>query len=113
MYDVSIAWLPWIGAAISLRHVLKWKQDGSLKKALELAKRLAELLNVDWGGGVLVCVPVQNTEKVRVALTQAKIKFAVRAAGIRFSTHVCTTEEDITFVSQVMKPFLVNKISKL
>jgi len=71
-----------------------------------LAKNLAHLLNVPWGGGVLVCVPLQNTEYVKNVLTQNHIRCSVRGNGIRFSTDLSTTESDILQVSQLMQPFL-------
>jgi len=71
-----------------------------------LAKKLAQLLNVPWGGGVLVCVPLQNTEQVKNVLTQNNIRCSARGNGIRFSTDLSTTENDILKVSQLMQPFL-------
>ena len=94
-FDVSIAWLPWVGAAVSLELLLEWFRAGLLEAPRDLARDLAERLEVDWGGGTIVCVPVHDLDRTRNALEHARVKAGFRGDGVRLSTHVYTTDTDI------------------
>ena len=93
--DVSLAWLPWIGAVESLRLLVEWAPTGAFESALDLARQLAARLGVEWGGASLVCAPIGDADAVREALRAAGVKAAVRGTAIRCATHVYTTAEEI------------------
>jgi selenocysteine lyase/cysteine desulfurase len=105
--DVSLAWLPWVGAVESLRLLESWAPTGAFEPALELAAELAGLVGVEWGGASLVCAPIRDADAARVALSAAGVRAAVRGTAIRFSTHVWTTREDIERAAAAITPFLV------
>ena len=94
-FDVSLAWLPWLGAATSLDLILEWSGAGHLDTPKDLARNLAERLEVDWGGSSIVCAPVDDLDRTREALERARVKAGFRGDGVRLSTHVYTTESDI------------------
>ena len=93
--DVSLAWLPWVGAVESLALIAEWNESGVLTDAVQLAVDFAEALDMDWGGSSLVCVPVHDAERTMATLTEAGIRAAPRGNAIRFSTHVYNDSSDI------------------
>ena len=94
-FDVSLAWLPWAGAAESLKLLVDWQRDGLLQKVVGMAQRLTDDLGLAATGGSVVSVPVQDAEAVRADLDAAGIKAAVRAGSVRLSPHVYNTPEQI------------------
>lgn len=105
-YDASLAWHPWIGAAESLELLVDWQAAGALEEPLALARDLADRLGVPWGGGTLVCPPIDDPERVRAALAQHRIKAAFRGTGIRFSTHVYNDVGDIERAAEAIRPLV-------
>ena len=105
-FDVSPAWLPWIGGAESLELLCGWSADGELERASDLARMIAEELDVPWGGASLVSVSVDDLEATSAALTSANIKAGVRGGRVRLSTHVYNTPADVDLVSRVLGPFV-------
>lgn len=94
-YDGSLAWHPWIGAAESLELLVEWQSAGALEEPVALARSLADRLGIPWGGGTLVCPPIDDPDRVRAALEKHRIKAAFRGTAIRFSTHVYNDGADI------------------
>lgn len=94
-FDVSLAWLSWVGAVESLGLLVGWQADGTLAAARDLAGELAERLDVPWSGATLVCPPIDDAEAARRALQEAGIRAAVRGTAIRFSTHVFNDLADV------------------
>lgn len=105
-FDVSVAWLPWVGAAVSLELICEWAAAGFLDEARSRAGHLAEHLAVDWGGASLVCAPVSDVVEARAALDRARVKAGFRGDGVRLSTHVYTTNEDIGRAIEVVTPLI-------
>jgi selenocysteine lyase/cysteine desulfurase len=105
--DVSIAWIPWIGAVESLRLLESWALMGAFDEALELARELAERLGVEWGGASLVCAPISDADAARAALAAAGVRAATRGAAIRCATHVYTARDDIERAARAIEPYLV------
>lgn len=93
--DVSLAWLPWVGAIESLRLLAEWNESGALAEPLQLARDFAGALGIEWGGSSLVCVPVENAERTMANLKDAGVQAAPRGNSIRFSTHVYNDNADI------------------
>lgn len=105
-FDVSPAWLAWVGAVESLRILNEWDAAGALQDSLGIAAELAELVRVPWEGASLVCVPVTDTAAAAAALAAADVKCGVRAGSIRFSTHVYNDAEDASRAADAIAPFL-------
>jgi selenocysteine lyase/cysteine desulfurase len=104
MYDVSLAWFPWLGAAASLELLVAWQAAGALDEPLELARRLADGLGLTWGGSTLVSVPIEDAERARAALDEAGIRAAFRGSGIRLATHVYNDVSDIERALAALAP---------
>lgn len=94
-YDVSFGWITWLGAAASLELLVEWQASGALEEPIALARDLAGRLGIEWGGGTLVCPPIDDPDRVRAALTEHRVKAAFRGTAIRFSTHVYNDVGDL------------------
>jgi selenocysteine lyase/cysteine desulfurase len=97
-FDVSLAWHAWLGAAVSLELLADWQGRGLLEEPLALARRLAEKLDLPQPVGSIVGVSVDDADALRETLAQSGIQAAVRAGGVRLSTHVYNTAEQIDAV---------------
>ena len=104
MYDVSLAWFPWVGAAESLDLIAAWRSTGVLEEPVTLARELAAGLGVPWGGSTLVLMPVQDGDRAKAALADAGIRASFRGTGIRLSTHVYNDAADIARAVAVLAP---------
>ena len=104
MYDVSLAWFPWVGAAESLELLVAWQAAGALDEPVRLARDLAAGLGVDWAGSTLVSVPIANADAARTALGANRIRAAFRGTGIRLSTHVYNDAADIARAVDALAP---------
>ena len=104
MYDVSLAWFPWLGAAESLELLVGWRAAGALDEPVRLARDLAAGLGVDWGGSTLVSVPIADADAARAALAANRIRAAFRGTGIRLSTHVYNDAADIERAVRALAP---------
>jgi len=105
-FDVSVGWMDWVGASVSLSLLTEWAGAGELVRPLQMARELAERLGVEWGGSSIVCAPVMDIEPTQAALVQAGIRAGFRGPNIRLSTHVYTTDEDLDRVVDTVVPFL-------
>jgi selenocysteine lyase/cysteine desulfurase len=105
-FDVSRAWLPWLGASESLRLLSSWRESGLFAGVRALADRLAAGVGIPRPGSSLVCVPIAGDNRARDALKAAGIKASVRGTSIRFAPHVYNTEADIDRAIEVIQPFL-------
>ncbi len=109
--DVSLAWIPWVGAVESLRLLATWASTGVFTSTLELARELAGALGVEWGGASLVCAPIRDADATRAALSAAGVRAAVRGTAIRCSPHVYTSRDDIERAARAIEPFLADRPS--
>jgi selenocysteine lyase/cysteine desulfurase len=105
-FDVSVAWIPWVGAAVSLQLIHEWSTAGLLERPVRLARDMAEGLGVAWGGASLVCAPVTDVAQAREALDRAGVKAGFRGDGVRLSTHVYTIETDVDRAVGVVGPLI-------
>lgn len=107
-FDVSRAWLPWLGASESMRLLSSWRAGDLFEGVRRLADRLAESTGLPKPGSSLVCVPMapDRIEKARAALKEAGVKASVRGDSIRFSPHVYNTEADIDRTVEAIQPFI-------
>jgi selenocysteine lyase/cysteine desulfurase len=104
MYDVSLAWFPWVGAAESLELLVGWQAAGVLDAPLRLARDFAEGLGVGWGGSSLVSLPIDDGDAARAALANARIRASFRGLGIRLSTHVYNDAADVARAIEALAP---------
>ena len=104
--DVSLAWIPWVGAVESLALLDSWAPTGAFEATLGLARDLAERLGIPWGGASLVCAPIGDPDGASAALRDAGIRAASRGSAIRCSAHVYTTRDDIDRAARAIEPFL-------
>ena len=109
-YDASLAWHPWIGAAESLELLVQWQDAGALQEPLALARDLAGRLGIEWGGGTLVCPPIDDADRVRAVLAEHRIKAAFRGTAIRFSTHVYNDTADIERAAKAIGPLVAQAV---
>jgi selenocysteine lyase/cysteine desulfurase len=105
-FDVSRAWMPWLGASESMRLLASWRESGLFESVRALADRLAEGTGCPKPGSSLVCVPIEGAERAREALKDAGVKASVRGTSIRFSPHVYNTEAQIDRAIEAIRPFI-------
>jgi selenocysteine lyase/cysteine desulfurase len=104
MYDVSLAWFPWLGAAESLELLVRWQAAGALDDPIRLARDLAQGLGLPWGGSSLVCAPIDDAGAAQAALATARIRASFRGTGIRLSPHVYNDAADIELAVEALAP---------
>ncbi|HET8569205.1 MAG TPA: aminotransferase class V-fold PLP-dependent enzyme [Candidatus Limnocylindria bacterium] len=102
-FDVSLAWLPWIGARESLRLLAGWKRDGTLAEPLALARALARETGIAPAGATLVCVPVAEAVRAGEALEAAGIRASVRGTSVRFAPHVYNDASDVHRAAEALR----------
>jgi len=105
-FDVSRAWLPWLGASESMRLLASWRDSRLFEGVRALANRLAEGTGCPRPASTLVCVPIADPEHARNALKEAGIKASVRGTSIRFSPHVYNTDADVDRAIEAIQPFI-------
>lgn len=105
-FNLSLAWLPWVGTTAALPMLVTWQRDGTLEAARALADALYEAVDMQPRGSSLVCLAVSDTDAARVALDAAQVKASVRGGAIRFSVHVWNTMDDIDRAAAAIRPFL-------
>jgi selenocysteine lyase/cysteine desulfurase len=110
-YDVSFGWITWLGAAESLELLVEWQASGALEEPVALARSLADRLGVEWGGGSLVCPPIDDAERVRAVLAEHRIKAAFRGSAVRLSTHVYNDEADIERAAAAIRPLVAQPVA--
>jgi selenocysteine lyase/cysteine desulfurase len=110
-YDASLAWHPWVGAAESLELLVGWQAAGALEAPIQLARDLANRLGIEWGGGTLVCPPIDDPDRVRGVLAEQRIKAAFRGTAIRFSTHVYNDAADIERAALAIGPLVAQPVA--
>jgi selenocysteine lyase/cysteine desulfurase len=109
-YDVSFGWITWLGAAESLELLAEWQRSGALEEPVVLARSLADRLGIEWGGGTLVCPPIDDAGRVRAMLAERRIKAAFRGTAIRFSTHVYNDTADIERAASAIRPLVAQPV---
>jgi selenocysteine lyase/cysteine desulfurase len=105
-FDVSHAWMSWIGARESLRRLVEWQSDGSLAQVRQHAAALADGLGVPDQGTTLVCVATEDDAGLARAIRVARIKGSIRGGALRLSPHLHTTDADIARAIEVIRPFV-------
>jgi len=109
-YDVSFGWITWLGAAESLELRVEWQASGALEEPVALARSLADRLGIEWGGGTLVCPPIDDADRVRAALAEHRIKAAFRGPALRLSTHVYNDTAAIERAAKAIGPLVAQPV---
>lgn len=109
-FDVSFGWIPWLGAAESLELLVDWQAAGALDEPVALARDLAGRLGIPWGGGTLVCVPIDDADRVRAVIAEHRIKAAFRGTSLRLSTHVYNDAADIERAALAVGPLVAQAV---
>ncbi len=105
-FNVSLAWIPWVGTRESVRLMAGWAADGTLREAMDLAAAFSRALRLEPTGSSLVCVPVTDVQAARAALEVARVKAAIRGDGIRFSLHVWNGPDDVERAITAITPYV-------
>jgi selenocysteine lyase/cysteine desulfurase len=105
-FDVSLAWLAWVGARVSIAHLRSWQASGALDDVWALARALAHGAGLAEAPSTLVCVPVADPDGARDALEQAGVRASVRGRAVRVSVHVWNTDEDVRRTLALLAPFM-------
>jgi len=105
-FDVSLAWFPWVGAAVALAELAEWRESGALEPPLALARSMADGLGVPYGGASLVVAPIADIDALRATLASNRIRAAVRGTGVRLSTHVYNDERDVERAVRAIAPLV-------
>jgi len=105
-FDVSLAWLAWVGAKESIASLLEWQRAGALDGVWSLARSLAAGAGLPGTPSTLVCVPVDDPDGARVALAEAGVRASVRGSAVRLSVHVWNDDEDVRRTLALLAPFM-------
>lgn len=105
-FDVSLAWLSWVGAGRSLRLLCEWRGVGAFASVWDHANALAREAGLPTAVSTLVCIPVADPEGAAGALAQAGIRASVRGSAVRLSVHLWNGDADIDLAMAVLRPYL-------
>ncbi len=97
-FDVSPAWLSWMGTAPALELIAELGVDRIRRHDVGLAERTRELLGQPSSPSAIVTVPLRDTS----ALAARGVKGSVRAGSVRIGFHVYNDQNDVrAFVDAV------------
>jgi selenocysteine lyase/cysteine desulfurase len=105
-FDVSPAWIVWVGAAESLRLLREWQSAGALAAVPALAQRLTSALDLPPSAASVVSVPIRDATAASQALREARIRASVRAGAVRLAPHVYNTPRHILRAARALAPFV-------
>ena len=94
-FDVSLAWHAWVGAAESLKAITMIDEEERFHRGYQLARTLANDLELPEPRSAIVSVPVASRESARARLKEAKVKVTEQRDRVRVSPHFYNTEKDI------------------
>jgi selenocysteine lyase/cysteine desulfurase len=93
-FDVSPAWLSWVGAAPALALLADLGAEKIHKHDLRMADRLRAGLGLEPGDSAIVSVAGLD-ERAAERLAEAGVMAAGRGGALRLSCHLYTTERDV------------------
>ena len=103
-FDVSPAWLPWVGAVPSLELLTEVGTDALHAHAVALAHRFCAGVELPDRGSAIVSAVADND--VPALMRSAGIIGVTRAGRLRLSFHVSTSEEDVDRAVEVLSGHL-------
>jgi selenocysteine lyase/cysteine desulfurase len=99
-FDVSPAWLPWVGAVPSLELLTEVGSEVLHKHAAALAQRFCAGVDLPDQGSAIVAAIADDA--VPALMRSAGIIGVTRAGRLRLSFHVSTSEEDVDRTVEVL-----------
>jgi selenocysteine lyase/cysteine desulfurase len=90
-YDVSPAWLSWMGSVPALEIVVSHGVDAIHRHNTGLADSARERLGIEPTGSAIVTVPLSDT----AALTERGISASLRSSNVRVGFHLYNDESDV------------------
>ena len=103
-FDVSPAWLAWVGAVPSLELLTEVGRDTLHTHAVALAHRFCAGVELPEQGSAIVAAIAD--EEVPALMRSAGIVGVTRAGKLRLSFHVSTSEEDVDRTVEVLSGHL-------
>jgi selenocysteine lyase/cysteine desulfurase len=103
-FDVSPAWLPWVGAVPSLELLTEVGRDALHAHATGLAHRFCAGVDLPDQGSAIVSAFADA--EVPALMRSAGIIGVTRAGRLRLSFHVSTSEEDVDRTVEVLSGHL-------
>jgi selenocysteine lyase/cysteine desulfurase len=103
-FDLSPAWLSWVGQAASLQLLLELGVEALHGHATRLARRFCEAVELPFAGSAIVSASAD--EQVPTLLLEAGIRAATRAGRLRLSFHVSTTDADVDHAARTLRGHL-------
>lgn len=101
-YDVSLAWLSWVGARHSLRYLTDLPTESRRSWCVGLADRLSKLLDLPPTGSSVVSIPVPDGAAARKALAAAGIRASGGGDSVRLSFHLYNDESAADAAAEVL-----------
>lgn len=98
-YDVSPAWLSWVGTEPALEIIADVGVEAIGRHDAELASLVRNGLNLPSGASAIVVVPVEDAS----VLHEAGIAAATRAGSVRVGFHLYNTRSDADRLIQTVK----------
>jgi len=100
-FNVSPAWLPWVGTAAALDLVCEVGVDAIHAHDVALAARVRDGLALPASGSAIVSVAVTDARAAR--LREAGVHFSIRDGRARFAFHLYNTEADADAVLEALR----------
>jgi selenocysteine lyase/cysteine desulfurase/molybdopterin-guanine dinucleotide biosynthesis protein A len=104
-FDISLAWLSWVGAAVSIDLLRRWRDSGELEDVWARAHRLADRVGLGRASSTLVAIPVADPPAALAALSAARVKTSVRGGSVRLSVHLWNDDADIDRALEIIAPY--------
>ena len=99
-FDVSPAWMSWVGQAASLALLLEVGTSALYTHATRLAHRFCAATDLPFVGSAIVAA--EADAQVPALLAQHRIVAATRAGRLRLSFHLSTTDADVDRAAGVL-----------
>lgn len=100
-YDVSPAWLSWVGAQAALEVITGIGVEAIHAHDTGLADALRDRIGLPPGGGAVVAFADQDGDAER-RLREAGCAISVRAGNVRMGFHVWNTEDDVDLAAKAI-----------
>lgn len=103
-FDVSPAWLAWVGTAPSLQLLTEVGVDALHRHSLGLANAFRAGIGLPAAHSAIVSLAVGPGAVG--ALAAAEVAAATRAGRLRLSFHVCNDQRDVDLALRAVEPYL-------
>ncbi len=104
-FDISPAWLAWVGTAPSLQLIADVGVDVLHQHSVGLANAFRAGIGLPAGDSAIVSLAV--TTGAADALARAQVAAATRAGRLRLSFHLCNDERDVEAAVAAVSPYVV------